>query len=706
MALLAGFSDLSKDTLGFQPQGSGRQVFDNSVDPAQNDQGSVRTAGTLNYFDVVVTDSTLTLKVSHWRLVGGTMTLLNQSTEESYLANTVRHPTTGNLGWTVDLGDWFSFDITNSGRLGLFSAGQNNAVRWTGDNAIVNTDFPFVDLDSQLNFEIAYSGIGDPSASDTITIDNQANANQKNIATNNFNAPLTGTYSGTPTSLERRVRYNDGAQETITGLDWAVFDASPSGNAYSSSVTIPAQNRPIVIEVRFSNDTGVTNNTALFYIGDFYFNHGESIAEDMNTDGTGTPSQGVFQWDHNTDTLSTAQGSGDIEFANTLTAETGHAVFIENFGVGGTKLLQANGTPYLYDPAVNQAQYQELLDAISAATGGIAYVVLNIGANDAFFALSGTAAYESGYGSYFTKLRTDSGLANLPVIASISGRHLDGAASVDWPDYVAAQRAAFDNDANVHWTSFLDQPLKDNVHPTEAGYDELGRRLANAVIAEVYSGSAPYRTPSITSVAVVSDTQTVFNISTPEGGDFTPTTAITYVELSEDGFTSTVAISSVDRTNATSFTATHASATITNYRYNYERAPDITGIVQDNSARALPLTQFEGPVSVVSIPTADAGPNQFVSGRELVQLDGSGSTGSGPLTYNWHQTAGTTVALSSNTDVMPTFIAPNTLQTLTFRLIVDDGEQSEPDFVDITIDELTGGNNFDSNVTRRFSARK
>ena len=54
-------------------------------------------------------------------------------------------------------------------------------------------------------------------------------------------------------------------------------------------------------------------------------------------------------------------------------------------------------------------------------------------------------------------------------------------------------------------------------------------------------------------------------------------------------------------------------------------------------------------------PVANAGANQAVTAGAAVQLDGSGSTpAGGTLTYNWSQTAGPAVTLSSSTTVRPT----------------------------------------------------
>ena len=90
-------------------------------------------------------------------------------------------------------------------------------------------------------------------------------------------------------------------------------------------------------------------------------------------------------------------------------------------------------------------------------------------------------------------------------------------------------------------------------------------------------------------------------------------------------------------------------------------------------------------------PMANAGPSQTVNTDATVTLDGSGSFDpqAEPLRYQWSQTGGGTVTLSSAAAVQPTFTAPGNADTLTFQLVVSHGRSSsDPSDVTITV---TGG---------------
>jgi len=88
-------------------------------------------------------------------------------------------------------------------------------------------------------------------------------------------------------------------------------------------------------------------------------------------------------------------------------------------------------------------------------------------------------------------------------------------------------------------------------------------------------------------------------------------------------------------------------------------------------------------------PTARAGADQTVNEGAVVSLSGAASTDpeAQGLTYQWSQTAGPTVALSSSTAVAPTFTAPEGLSntSVTFQLTVSDGVNTSVDSVTIAI---------------------
>jgi len=89
-------------------------------------------------------------------------------------------------------------------------------------------------------------------------------------------------------------------------------------------------------------------------------------------------------------------------------------------------------------------------------------------------------------------------------------------------------------------------------------------------------------------------------------------------------------------------------------------------------------------------PTADAGPDQVVTGGATVTLDGSGSTDNEDpfeaLTFSWVQTGGPEVALSGETTANPTFTAPDPPATLTFQLTVtDSGDAPSTDTVSVRV---------------------
>lgn len=88
-------------------------------------------------------------------------------------------------------------------------------------------------------------------------------------------------------------------------------------------------------------------------------------------------------------------------------------------------------------------------------------------------------------------------------------------------------------------------------------------------------------------------------------------------------------------------------------------------------------------------PVADAGADQEVTGNTVVMLEGSATDqNNDDLTFQWTQTAGSTVDLTGDDSATPSFTAPNADETLTFQLTVSDGNTSDTDTVNIVVTAL------------------
>lgn len=623
MAVLAGagIGALDKGYSG-STSGVGRDFFE-VVNTA--------IAGTANKINIQILNGTPAVTVKQWRDVGSNYEFVNSSTLASGLVVGLNSDIVLNTPLTLLLGDIISLHIPAATPVNNVSVqnATNGTVKWSGGSSNLTATTAkssiAVNLDGAFNFELT----GTAAATESITATDVKIATQRNINTDVINITGAGSYTGTPTSIERLVRYADGANETIS--DWAEYIATPTGGTFTGSINITlATARPLEILYRFSNSTGVTDATNTFYGGDYVIVCGESLAMDFRTDGSGTLNSNVFDVNLTTGALNTSTtGSGNIALANTLNDTTNRAVFIMNTGTSGLTMLQANEKSaglYLQDPTTPTVYYNAIVDAYNLA-GDVAFLALIIGVNDADVAIASTANYQQSYVDFFASIRSDT-RADLTVIANTTGVFTNTTDQTKWSDYTFAQKAAFDSDANVYYTTSYDQPRKDYTHLSPAGYAELGVRIGNGAITEVFGGSAPYQPPQITSAIVISSTETRLNISIPDGTDFTPSSSITEVSLSDDsGATFSVSISSVVQGSSSYITVTHPSAAITNYRYNWGSNPVVTGLVVDNSARNLPLLQ-----SASVVTQSNSGSFGFIIPKPVFSFSGntapSGTMGS------------------------------------------------------------------------------
>jgi hypothetical protein len=109
-----------------------------------------------------------------------------------------------------------------------------------------------------------YSPVVALPASITLTSPADYQTRQRNLVSNTATFTVSGTYIGSPTSIQYR----------FAGGAWATLVDAPSGGTFSTSVTLPTGQG--TFEVRFSNAPGVTDSAAYVTVGDVFIVAGQS----------------------------------------------------------------------------------------------------------------------------------------------------------------------------------------------------------------------------------------------------------------------------------------------------------------------------------------------------------------------------------------------------------------------------------------------
>ena len=472
------------------------------------------------------------------------------------------------------------------------------------------------------------------AAVSSITVDAVDEFRPYTVSTSDFSVAFSGTNAGAvaSTAIERKIVYDDDGT-TVAGFDWleyvpAASVTDPSGAWSGAVITLPASIRKYRAQFRFSDDIAKTTESSSFFSGYHITLTGQSLGNFLYTNGAGSASTGVYYGNGSTGAITTPSvGAGAIALGNAITAHTSLPVLITNSCVGGLAIIQNNqGSAgfYLYDPTTPTSYYNTLLLQITRFNG--VNSVINVQFEQDAKLLAGTFAdVKAGFQGLVAKIRTDTGLANLPFIMSCLGTRGAGITSdANIFGMRDIQKEISDADANMVYINKYDLPVDQTdglfVHLTTAGNITHGQRLAAAIKNQVLGDTSAWESGKVTSVVQTTPTNVVFNIAHAQGADFTPTSAITDITLSTDGVTFSEVPSAVVRTNATSFTATVTSGTYTNFRYNYKALPDLSGVILDNSTLALPLDSTNGAVVDGGLADTTA-PVITLTGASTINLD-------------------------------------------------------------------------------------
>ena len=134
-----------------------------------------------------------------------------------------------------------------------------------------------------------------------------------------------------------------------------------------------------------------------------------------------------------------------------------------------------------------------------------------------------------------------------------------------------------------------------------------------------------------------------------------------------------------------------AQPTFTAPRADYDRAYAFTLVVSEGNEDSAPDEVVVTIRDAGDVPVADAGHGQTVEERELVILDGSGSSapGGGDIAYRW--TSPESIDLTGEDEAKPSFTAPEVDSDTEFiftLVVTSGGVVSAPDTVVITVQNL------------------
>lgn len=332
--------------------------------------------------------------------------------------------------------------------------------------------------------------IPDGAASDSITVDD-ANYNNKvyqRTSSDNKLVSFGVTYTGAPTALQYRVL--DAADDTTEIVSWTTFDASPTGGTSTLNYTASASLTGYHVEVRFSNDVGVTDLQAVdWYVGDVILICGQSLSEDMSTNGSITAVDGYFAWNGSAGVVPTS-GVGAHELAKASVLGESVACLIANTGVGGSPLtFEADGGTNWW-ANIDSTLFQDTLTAIDTATSTdnkISYVYWHQGTRDSiqsvtqdeYLRMNRTGGLTSLFKNIHDNFSDGDGGA-LNIYVATLGRDTRASSTTD-SQHQGIRNALMtmvNADPLIDGFNVFVSATTDGVHATDSAYTQMGKEVA------------------------------------------------------------------------------------------------------------------------------------------------------------------------------------------------------------------------------------
>jgi len=291
----------------------------------------------------------------------------------------------------------------------------------------------------------------------------------------------------------------------------------------------------------------------------------------------------TLQWDETTSQWITPVGNGVRTFLNAMQVATGRVCRIVSGGQSGVNIAALQK---------GQANYTALMSRITASGINPAYILWHHGEGDANTASPAISTYRNALNQIHADLAADTGktVSSLSMVCSSLATVTDGSFSQpdsSWATIQEALAGVNTSYPNIHYShSNMNAALVDGVHWDGPAYGRSGARYARTV--QVLMGLQSTRPRWYATAAErFSTTETDITVVQGMGTDFTPTSGITGFEVSDDNGANWETATG-ERIDATTIRLTHSDfGTVERLiRYQYGKAPNVSGAVVDNSSLA------------------------------------------------------------------------------------------------------------------------
>lgn len=419
------------------------------------------------------------------------------------------------------------------------------------------------------------------SVSGSISITSPAMGRIYQHAANIANITVSGTYTGSVVALKARLVLF-GTSTVVSGFDWATVVASPSGNAFSFTLTgVPKGAGWYSVEVQDTVTPAITATVGKVGVGELVCVAGQSNGNRLLTVGSGSVSDLLRCFGNEFTGWQLPTTAGPAAMGAAAATAYGCPVGIINTSIDGTSIAGWGGG--------NFTSAKAIIDSVGGKIASLIWVQGEADWNSISY-----ATYLSGLGTVLdTNFRGQLGIAALPVFVVALGSY-PGGNGTDTTTYDQIKKAQYDyaaGNANTYIVDRIDCTIGDTVHLDGAGATKLGNRLIQALKKQL-GIFTEYRGPSVSSVNKINATTYNVVVTQHLGTDLTPATEITgFTAIDSGAGDAAIAVTSALRQSATVIQIVLASAPVGLPKISYATGylPVITAMARDNSALTLPL---------------------------------------------------------------------------------------------------------------------